>query len=336
MTEAQETEPKTLTREELFPEGWNKSEPEKASPVDTSDEQPEDDTEEQLAEAQDEERTEEPEPERSNGHMRLNRFFKEAGWELNDAYHSLMVERDGKEISISQALDEGKALQAAHDALLRERQALQEQLNQQATTLPTQGVSPEAQALMSQAQIYNQALTTTDWSQIDPGQAANQKMDLQLEIQRLQGQASAKQLEYQNELADKIAKARSEADRQTRARIPEWSDGMVMQSERRAIADMMNAYGLTQAEVETIVDPRVWHMLRDAQKAMADGKRIAEGAKKVRKVSKTLAAGNRSTQPKRKLTPEQMREQIKRAQEKGGKQGAQAARLAMEFDIPAR
>ena len=332
----QSEQTETMSRETLFPEGWDKTqEPEQP---DMLAEESEGESED-LAEAQEElgEETAETPDDAVASTMPLNRFLKAAGWELNEAYHNLMVKKkDGTEVTLSKALDEQGELSTAYDALLKERQALQERLDQSAAQVPTQGISPEAQALMSQAQIYHQALQTTDWSQMDPGAAANQKLDLQMEIQRLQGQAQAKQVEYQTEWQDKLTKAKAEAERQTRARIPEWSDSTIMQSDRRAIGDMLYGYGMTAQEVESIVDPRVWQMLRDAQKAMANGRKIAEGAKRVRKVGKTLGAGARSGPSKKTKSAEQLKAEFKEAEKKGGKAALQAARLAAEFDISPR
>ena len=319
-------------REQLLPEGWDKP-PEKVQ--DEPEGKPNGESEEQLAESQEEEQDDKAvEPETGYAErMPINRFIKEAGWELNEAYHNLTVKRpDGTEQTLSQALDETHELKNANEVLLRESQELKEKLNQSATHVPQPNISPEAQALMNQAELYIKALQTTDWSQVDPAQAANQKMDLQLEIQRLQREAQEKQFAYQGELQKKISTAKAEADRQTRARIPEWSDGRVMATDKQAIADMLGGYGLSRQEVETIVDPRVWQMLRDAQRAFMNGKRIEEGAKTVRKVSKTLSAGSRGAPEKKRLTPKQMRQEITKARDKGGREAAQRARLALEFE----
>ena len=324
MPEVAEAETKALTREELFPEKGQEAQ-EELFPED--EESAEDEV---LAEVRDsEEQGEETVQEAGLGRMKLKDFLNAAGVSMEEFYRDIYVEKDGREISISAAWDERDSIRQQNDALLRERTELQERINQAAAQAPPPGISPEAQALMSQAQIYQTALTGTDWSQVDAGTAANQKMDLQIAIQQLQAQAQAKQVEYQAEQEDRMRKAQAEADRQIRAKIPEWSDSGVLETERRGIADMLHFYGLQPQEIEAIYDPRVWHMLRDAWKAKTSQARISEGAKKIRKVSKTLSAGSRGA-PERKMTPEQVRKAINKAKSREEKQ---KLRLTMPLDF---
>ncbi len=302
------------TRESLFPEGWDKPKPEAAP--EASDETPAD---EDLAEAQVDEEQSEPAdetPEAALGRMRLNDFLDAAGVTMEEFYRDVYVTRDGKEVSVSAAWDEHKRLSDANDALLRERNDLQERLNTQAVQAPQPGVSPEAQALMAQAQIYANALQTTDWSQMDPATAANQKFDLQQAAMTMQQQAQAKQMEHHQKLQERAQKAKSEAERQTRAAIPEWTDPRVMEAEWREIGDMLHSYGVEQREVDEITDPRIRRLLRDHIKLRGDKRRIVEGAKKVRKVSKTLGAGSR-TPEKGKPTLKDVKQMLKEAKDKG-------------------
>ena len=306
------------TRESLFPPGWDKPEneqgPEAAEEV--SEETPED---ESLAEARaDEGEAIEAEkvPEAALGRMRLNDFLDAAGVSMEEFYRDVYVVRDGKEVSVSAAWDEHKRLSEANDALLRERNELQEKVNVTQASAPTPGVSPEAQALMAQAQIYAQALQTTDWSQMDPATAANQKFDLQQAAMTMQQQAQAKQMEYQQGLQKQAETARLEAERQTRAAIPEWSDSRVYETEWREIGDMLHSYGVTPQETAEITDPRIRRLLRDHLKLRGEKQRIVEGARKVRKVSKTLGAGSR-TPEKGKPTLKDVKQMLKDAKDKG-------------------
>ena len=306
------------TRESLFPEGWNEPKDENGPEAaeQTSEEASEDET---LAEAQgnDEQESEaEAVPEAALGRMRLNDFLDAAGVSMEEFYRDVYVTRDGKEVSVSAAWDEHKRLTEANEALLRERNELVEKVNIQASSAPTPGVSPEAQAMMAQAQIYAQALSTTDWSQMDPAVAANQKFDLQQVATSLQQQAQAKQMEYQQGLQKRAEAARLEADRQTRAAIPEWTDSQVMAAEWRDIGDMLHGYGVEQREVDEITDPRIRRLLRDHLKLRSEKKRIVEGAKKVRKVSKTLGAGSR-TPEKSKPSLRDVKQMLKKAKSDG-------------------
>lgn len=306
------------TRESLFPPGWDKpkdeSEPEAAREL--LEEEPGDGN---LAEARgDEEQAEEAEAvsEATLGRMRLNDFLDAAGVTMEEFYRDVYVTRDGKEVSVSAAWDEHKRLSEANEALLRERNELQEKVNVSSAQAPTGGVSPEAQALYAQSQIYQQALQTTDWSRVDPALAANQKFDLQQAAMQMAQQAQAKQMEHERGLRAEAEKARLESERQTRAAIPEWSDPRVMETEWREIGDMMHSYGIQPQEVAEITDPRVRRLLRDHLKLRGEKQRIVEGAKKVRKVSKTLGAGSRAPE-KPKPGLKDVKQMLKEAKEKG-------------------
>ena len=326
MPEVAQAEAKPLTREDLFPKGNSETE---ESQKELFEDDKAEAASEDLAEVQEQDEQGEEGQEAGLGRMKLKDFLSAAGVSMEEFYRDVYVDKDGKEVSISAAWDDRDNLRTAHEALLRERTELQERLNQAAVQAPPQGISPEAQALMSQVQIYQTALTQTDWSQVDPATAANQKLDLQMAIQQLQQQAQTKQIEYQAQQQDQFVKAQAEAERQIRAKIPEWSDSAVLETERRGIADMLSSYGLQPQEIEAIYDPRVWHMLRDAWKARASQARISEGAKKIRKVSKTLGVGSRGASDK-KLTPEQVRKAISKAKSREEKQ---KLRLSMPLDF---
>ena len=324
----------TYTRESLLPEGWDKqlNKPETAEEIVPEEVQSDD----ALAEAQDDtEQAEEAltQSEATAERMNLKDFAEQAGWSLEEFYRDLYRVEDGQEVSVSQAFDERKQLKQANDALLRERQELQEKVNQGSVTVPQKGISPEAQALMTQAQIYQQQLTQADWSNVDPAVAANQKLDLQMAAQQLVMQAQAKQQEYEAEQQKQLKAAYEEADRQTRSRIPEWNDAKVREADFQRIKDNAASYGIRSEEIETIVDPRYRHWLRDLVKAKADVTRIEQGAKKIRKVSKTLGSGARVPQKTGKPTLKDVSQQLKQARADGRtREDVRKMRLNMEFD----
>lgn len=324
----------TYTRESLLPEGWDKqlNKPEAAEEVVPEEVQPDDD----LAEAQDDtEQAEEAltQSEATAERMNLKDFAEQAGWSLEEFYRDLYRVEDGQEVSVSQAFDERKQLKQANDALLRERQELQEKVNQGSVTVPQKGISPEAQQLMTQAQIYQQQLTQADWSNVDPAIAANQKLDLQMAAQQLVMQAQAKQQEYEAEQQKQLKAAYEEADRQTRSRIPEWNDAKVREADFQRIKDNAASYGIRSEEIETIVDPRYRHWLRDLVKAKADVTRIEQGAKKIRKVSKTLGSGARVPQKTGKSTLKDVSRELSKAKADGRtREQLRNMRLNMEFD----
>lgn len=334
-----------ITRETLFPEGWEKqlNKPEAAEEVVPEEVQPQEDDSPQLGDesAEDAESLAQAqegdvqadgdtaEESQQSLDMTVGQFANAAGVTMNDIFSLRMS--DGR--TLSEMVDETGALKKANDALNRERHELQEKVNQGSVMVPQKGVSPEAQALMTQAQIYQQQLTQADWSQVEPAVAANQKMDLQLAAQQLVMQAQAKQQEYEAEQQKQLRMAYEEADRQTRSRIPEWNDAKVREADFQRIKDNAASYGIRAEEIETIVDPRYRHWLRDLVKAKADVTRIEQGAKKIRKVSKTLGSGARVPQKTGKPSLKDVSQQLKQARADGRtREEVRKLRLGMEFD----
>lgn len=251
---------------------------------------------------------------------------------MEDFYRDVTIDRDGAEVSVSQAWDDYRTLKDANDTLLRERAELVEKANQAATRVMQPGVSPEAQSLANQAQMKLQQIHETDWSQVDPGMAANMKFDLQAQAQQLWRQAEAKQAEHQQALHVEATKAMEEADRLTRAAIPEWNDPSVRSTEWRAIGDMLRPYGIQPQEVDTVVDPRWRRFFRDALKTNARQARIKQGVRKVQKVGKTLSPGARVATPKTP-TLDGARAQLQKAKESGMTK-SQLARERLNVELP--
>ena len=291
---------------------------------------------EHLAEAQDE--TEQAEAaedaqEVALGRMRLNDFLDAVGLTMEEFYRDIVVDRDGKEVSVSKAWDDYKTVAEANSALLRERSELQERLNQASTQMPTQQVDPEAQNLANQAQMKLQAIEATDWSQWEPGAAANAKLDLQMQAQQLWTQAQQKQAHHEQETQVRMRKALEEADRQTRSLMPEWNDLNVARSEWRGVADMANHYGIGQQEIDAIVDPRWRHLLRDMTRANAQTKRIAAGAKKLNKIGKTMGAGSRGSIERKKPTLRDAKQALADAK-KAGASRQEIERMRLNVELP--
>lgn len=288
-----------LTKESLFPTGWDKpqqtEQPEAVAPeaeVEPT-EEPAEAADEVLAEAQadDEQVTEEtPEPEGAFERRTVGDFAKQAGITQEEFYRDIFRMEDGKEVSVSQAFDDRKALQEANDALLRERAELQEKVTATNATAPVQEVNPEAQALANEAQLKLQAIRSTDWSQVDPGQAANIKLDLQMQAQDLWSKAEQKQAEHTQTVQKQFQERIQTADREVRSRIPEWNDTKMYTRDWQGIRDMAASYGIQAQEIDGVLDPRWRHLFKDALQARAKEARLSKGVKTVRKVGRTAKA----------------------------------------------
>lgn len=319
----------TVTREDLFPEGW-------AEQLNAKPEAAEEATEEvaeELAEAQETEQETKEESEAvpgESGKVSAKEFAKAAGWSLEELYRDVYVERNGEEVSLSQAWDDYDNLRASHEALQQERHELQAKVERASTAQPhASPVSPEAQQLAMQAKQYQQALMTPElWAGKDPATAANEKMDYQIQAGHLMQQAQAKQQEWMQARQVEYDKAMSEADKQTRKLIPEWSSPQVKAKEMAAIKDMASGYGFEEAEVDR-ADPRMRKLLRDAWQAMGKVKQVTEGAKTVRKVARPTLPGGARPGGDGKPKLENVSQRIKDAKTRAEKQ-----RMRLTMPLP--
>ena len=229
------------------------------------------------------------------GRMKLNDFLDAAGVSMEEFYRDVYVELDGKEVSISQAWDGEKSSVKALEALSRERDELQARLNQSAITVPTGPQDPQAMALAIQADECQKVLDNTDWTQFEAAQASAEQLKYINLRDTLRKQAQEKQQKHVQEVQAHYAKAIEEADRQTRSAIPEWNDAKVRAAEWQAIKDLGASYGFKAQEMDAVLDPRTRLMLRDFAKIKQEVATVKAGAKRIRKVGKTLGAGGRDT-----------------------------------------
>ena len=317
-----------LTKDSLVMPGtpaWNEhiKQPEEAASEAEPAEEQEEAAEEVLAEAQDDEEQvaeETPEHEGVFERRTIGDFAKQAGITQEEFYRDIYRMENGKEVSVSQAFDERKALQEANDALLRERAELKEKVTQASTQASTQRISPEAEALMREAELKVLAIQQTDWSTWDEGKAANTKLDLQLQAQTLARQAEQKQAEHNEKLQQEWHRAVQEADREVRSRIPEWNDEKTYRQDWQGIRDMAATYGITAAEIDQVHDYRWRQLFRDALQAKAKEARISKGVKTVRKIGRTAKAAmpsNSRGHPQPKPTLEDARNALSEARKRG-------------------
>ena len=316
-----------VTKESLFPEGWDKpTKPEAAAEPTTPEpveEEVVEDTEENLAEAQDvDEQADEAsqELEAALERMSIGEFTKQAGITQEEFYRDLYRLEDGKEVSVSQAFDERKALKEANDALLRERVELQEKVTQTSTQVPTQDIDPEAFQLAESAKYKLSLIEDTDWSQYEPGLAANTKLDLQMQAQALWRQAEMKQAAHNEQVQQRQKEAISNAYTEVLKRIPEWSTEQTRVAGWDALKKFAAPYGFQPHEIDQLVDPRLVHVFHDALQARAKEKRIEKGVKKVRKVGKVLSAGSRGAPAEKKPTLDDARKALADARARGATQ----------------
>ncbi len=279
---------------------------------------------EETAESQTEEPETEVEEQSDEGlNMSIGQFANAAGVTLRDMYGIRMP--DGR--TLSQAVDEGKEQQATLGRLQTENSQLKEQLSKAQTSFVPMD-DPEALALEKEAEVYQKALDNADWSQVDPGVAANQKLEYRDVIDKLRRAAQGKREENAVKQRDAHRQALMVANQELLKHIPEWNSAEIYARDNRAMGDFLTSEGFTNEDL-SIFDtyPVAKKFMYKAWKAMAKQKEIERGAKKVRKISKSLSPGGvgKSTKTSLKEAGKAIR-QGKTATERS------RARLSVEFD----
>ena len=269
--------------------------------------------------------TEEPdtEIEEQSLNMSIGQFANAAGVTLRDIYGITMP--DGR--TLSQAVDEGKEQQAVLSRLQKENSQLQEKLQTaQSNYVPMD--DPEALALEKEAEVYQKALDNADWSQVDAGQAANQKLEYMRVISQLKDAAAQKR----NENAGKQQKAANDAlmaaNQKLLSEIPEWNSAEVYGKDNRDMGRFLLSHNFTENDLFAIDRHPVFkHFAYKAWKAMAKQEEIKRGASKVRKISKSLGPG-----PAGGKSNKQSLKEVGKAIKTATRAERQRMRLNAEFD----
>ncbi len=256
--------------------------------------------------------------------MGMAEFATAVGLQVADIYHGIRIP-DGR--TLSQAIDETGAQRAAMEKLQTERDQLHSQL-QAAQSNVVHGDDPEAMRFEHEAAVYQQQLDNADLSSMDAGDAANFKLSYMQAIQKLQTAAEAKRREGYAKRQQAAYESLAAANQELVSQVPEWTSAQVFQRDNERMANFLRTRGFSDQDLYQIDrSPKYKLLVRDAVNALAKQKEIKQGAKKIRKLSKSLKPGAKVGSSKRSLTD--VRRVISNA---GTKAEKQRARLSMEFD----
>lgn len=291
--------------------------------IETTDEVSQESAEESQVEETEVTEDEEAQVEDGGLDMSIGQFANAAGVTLKDIYSVTLS--DGR--TLSQAVDEGNERQAQLQNLQTERNQLQEQL-QKAQSAAVQGDAPEVLELELTANLMQQALDNADFSQMEPGQAATYRLDQMNLIAQYRQAAQVKRGEQQVKWHEQMGKSLQEANAVMLGQVKEWVSPDVMASDNKAMGNYLLGRGFTNEELQWIDrTPKFKLLVRDAWKSEAKQAEIKKGAKKVRKISKTLKPGGLKGGTKVGL--KEVAQKVKQADTRAGRQ---AARLSMQFE----
>ena len=280
--------------------------------------------EQDLAQSQTEEPDTEIEEQSDEGlNMSIGQFANAAGVTLRDIYGITMP--DGR--TLSQAVDEGKEQQAVLGRLQTENSQLKEQLQTaQSNYVPMD--DPEALALEKEAEVYQKALDKADWSQVDPGQAANQKLEYMRVIAQLREAANQKRSENAGKQQKAATDALMAANQKLLGEIPEWNSAEIYRRDNHDMGKFLLSHSFTENDLFAIDRHPVFkHFAYKAWKAMAKQEEIKRGASKVRKISKSLGPG-----PAGGKSRKQSLKEVGKAISGASKSEKQRMRLTADFD----
>ena len=179
-----------------------------------------------------------------------------------------------------------------------------------------------------EADLYQKQLDSADFSGMDQGAAANLRLNYMNTIQKLRDQAQVKRAESQGKQQESMYQALEASNREMLSAVPEWVSPEVAGRENKAMGDFLRSRGFSDQDLFTIDrSPKYKLLVRDAWKALAKQAEIKRGAKKVRKISKTLKPGAMKGSSKASL-----KDVSQKIRQSGTRQEKQKARLSMEFD----
>ena len=149
----------------------------KEEPKDTQEETAEGQNDQQEAAEEKEEISAEGQAEK----IRAKDFAESAGWSLEEFYRDVLVPGQDGDITLSEALDNYKVLQAENETLRTERQ----QIEAKASQAPVQEYAPDAIRLWNRADDLQEAYDNTDWSQVKADERVDLKLQYRDEIEKL-------------------------------------------------------------------------------------------------------------------------------------------------------
>ncbi len=280
--------------------------------------------EQETAQSQTEEPDTEIEEQSDEGlNMSIGQFANAAGVTLRDMYGIKMP--DGR--TLSQAVDEGREQQATLGRLQTENSQLKERLEKAQTNFVPMD-DPEAVALEKEAEVYQKALDNADWSKVDPGAAANQKLEYMRVISQLKDAAQVKRSENATKQQEASNNALMAANQRLLAEIPEWNSAEIYSRDNRDMAKFLLSHNFTDSDLFAIDrHPVLKKFVYQSWKAMAKQAEIKQGAKKVRKISKSMGPG-----PAGGKSSKQSLKEVGKAIRQASKADKQRARLTAEFD----
>lgn len=205
---------------------------------------------------------------------------------------------------------------------LRQTQQQMAQLLNLAQTIPEE--VQEAAATLRALQVrqgdeqFWQAL-----EQRDPARAALQRQKVGDAVKAAQQQLQQKlQVNQQVQMAHFDAVRRQELANVIRV-IPEWRDGALAQQETQAVGQMLQAYGFSGQEIDTMLDHRLIHLANDLMRLRKQDAAAKQAVTKLRKAPKVLRSGPAA--PRSSMKQAQQAQLAKRAKSLGTPEAQRAA-----------
>lgn len=255
-------------------------------------------------------------------------FAEATGITAREVYENVEFKTRGGPKSAKQLVEGYESMLTQQDQWNEERQQLQERAQNANYGAISQPLSPKAQRLMIQAELLEEQRNRIQWDQIPEGQRADLKIDYDHQVRAIMRQAQDEQQQYLSEQDKQRRQFEVDVHRETLRLIPEWNARDIYDTEVPAIKTMLRSEGFPEEQIEAIaMDPRSMSFVRKAWNAIRGTEEVRKGAKKIRKLSKTL-----SPSAKRPGRSNRLADVGKRVRQAQTKQERQKARLEANFE----
>lgn len=231
--------------------------------------------------------------------IRAKDFAESAGWTLEEFYRDVLIPGNDGDITLSEAVDNYKALQAENETLRTERQQLEAKATQ--APQPVQQYAPEAVDLWNKANYLQQSYDATDWSQVDAAQRVDLKLQYRDEIEKLRNEAQAKQADHQVKVDEAMRQYQAEVKTEMVKQIPDWRSDRVRAEESEGLGSYLLSEGADRQTVEMILQGNPWatKMLRRLWQYEKERAATQKAVKKVQKVPRSMRPGAGHQTPKK-------------------------------------
>jgi len=207
------------------------------------------------------------------------------GWDTEDLYNDVMIPmKDGENVSLGDFKNKYQDVTHENEQL---KTQVEEARKAQGGTEQSQQLSQQMITLAGNLDQINRVESGTDWAELEEIDATEAVLKRD-KIRRARDEVE----QAMQGLHEKETEAHSAYIGQQLLKmvdiIPDWKDDTVRDKDQGAIRANMVSYGFTDAEINTIIDPRQMQMMNDFTRLKEKAAVSLKAVKRVRTAPKVL------------------------------------------------